>query len=114
MIEKTFCGEGGPGQRMEVPPTAKGKYNPFPRPYAKNNFAVLKKRSAWRIWSTFAAYCSVAATMLCCRWTHPFGKPVLPEEYSQNAVSSLQVRAGESGPLCDCKKSANEIVPGGA
>ena len=31
--------------------------------------------------------------MSCCRWTQPFGRPVLPDEYSQNAGASLFVGA---------------------
>jgi hypothetical protein len=34
---------------------------------------------------------SAHTTMSCCRWTHPFGAPVLPDEYSQNAGASRLV-----------------------
>jgi hypothetical protein len=53
--------------------------------------ATLKKRSWAVISSTPFAYSSVHTSMSCCRWTQPLGKPVLPEEYSQKAASSLLV-----------------------
>ncbi len=43
--------------------------------------------------STPLANDSAHTTMSWCRCTQPFGAPVLPEEYSQNAASSLLVGA---------------------
>ena len=41
--------------------------------------------------STPFAYDSAHTHMSCCRCTQPFGPPVLPDEYSQNAMASLCV-----------------------
>src|SRR5919201_5890097 len=46
--------------------------------------------------STPFAYSSVHTSMSWWRWTQPLGKPVLPDEYSQNAASSLLVGSASS------------------
>src|SRR5437899_6401299 len=96
MVAYTFAGVGGPGHRMLVPPTASGKYRALPRPYAKNSLATLKNRSVEHAPRTPFANSSAHTTMSWCRWTHPFGAPVLPDEYSQNATSSRVVGAASS------------------
>ena len=52
MTSYTCCGVGGPGHRIDVAPTERGKKSALPRPYAKNSFATLKQRSDGRIPST--------------------------------------------------------------
>ena len=48
--------------------------------------------------------------MSCCRWTQAFGRPVLPDEYSQKAGSSQLVRSaansGEPRPISVLKSIA--------
>src|SRR4051812_18914339 len=96
MTAYTLAGVGGPGHRMVVPPTENGKYRPLPRPYAKNSFATLKVRSRGEMFRTPFPNSSAQTTMSWCRWTHPFGLPVLPEEYNQNAGESRPVGSASS------------------
>src|SRR5258708_12887559 len=91
MTGNTCAGVGGPGHRIVVAPTENGKYSALPRPYAKNSFATLKQRSLSRMPRTPLPKSSAQTTMSCCKWTHPFGAPVLPDEYSQNAGASRLV-----------------------
>ena len=57
-------------------------------------------RSSVRSPSTFTAYCSQVNAMSLWVWTTPLGRPVDPDEYSQNAMSSRWVDTGStwSGP----------------
>src|SRR5215469_5795846 len=93
MTSNTLSGRGGPGSRMLVAPADKGKYSPLPNPYAKKSFETLKQRSLFVMFKTPFAYASLLTTISCCKWTHAFGRPVLPDEYNQKAASSLLVAA---------------------
>jgi hypothetical protein len=66
----------------------------LPSPYAWNNFVVESVTASSWIPSTCRAYVSQVASMSRCRWMTPFGWPVDPELYSQNAMSSARVDAG--------------------
>ena len=62
--------------------------------------------------STAFAYDSAHTTMSCCRWTQPFGPPVLPDEYSQNAIASLCVGSASSAGDASANIASKWIVPG--
>jgi len=49
--------------------------------------------------------------MSCCRWTAPFGNPVVPELYSQKHASSGVVSAGSSSSSAAASASSNETTP---
>src|SRR5215213_9656803 len=96
MMRNTLAAVGEAGHNTVVAPTANGKYIALPRPYAKNSLATLKQRSDCSMPIMPRAYSSAQTTMSCCRWTHPLGRPVLPEEYSQNAGASRLVGSASS------------------
>ena len=50
---------------------------------------------------------------LVCTCTVPFGRPVEPDEYSQKATSSPQVRAASAVVPARSNSRASESVPGG-
>src|SRR2546423_14217676 len=114
MTAYTFAAAGEPGHRMVVAPTPKGQYIALPRPYAKNSLATLKQRSSDDIRRMPFPYSSVHTTMSCCRWTHPFGNPVLPDEYSQKAGSSLLVGSASSSADASAINASNTGASAGA
>jgi hypothetical protein len=67
--------------------------------------AIDKKRSSSVVWSTPRAYVSAVACGLPWRCTTPFGSPVVPELYSQNAGDSLVVAATRR------RRPVVEVVP---
>src|SRR5579859_2122529 len=77
-----------------VAPTESGNVNPLPRPYAKNNLAAEKTTSLSTMPRIGFAYNSAVQYRFACVWTVPFGLPVEPDEYSQNAMSSQPVAEG--------------------
>ena len=96
MTSNTVWGMGRSGRRTVVPPVRRGKYSPLPSPYAKKSFAMENDTSDSSRAIVSRAYRSASMIMSWCRWIAPLGKPVVPELYSQNAVSSLFVSAGSS------------------
>src|SRR6266568_3634507 len=51
--------------------------------------------------------------MSCCKWTQPLGKPVLPELYSQKALSSLLVSAASRFVDAFCIHLSKSCTVGG-
>src|SRR2546426_3099995 len=88
---KTASAVGRPENNTASAPTRIGKYMLLPRPYAKNSFAAENVRSPSVIPRTLRAYVSAQTSMSPWRCTAPFGNPVDPDEYSQNATSSFEV-----------------------
>src|SRR5215469_7027577 len=58
------------------------------------------------------AYASLLTTMSCCKWTQALGRPVLPDEYNQNAASSLLVDAASRVDELSDSASLKLSMPG--
>src|SRR5688572_4274842 len=114
MVADTLAANVAAGERMVVAPTANGKYSPLLSPFAKNSLATLKHRAVAVIARMPRAYSSAQTTMSCWRWTQPFGGPVLPEEYNQNAGASLLVGSASSESDPCAIRSDNDRVPASA
>src|SRR6478672_8711915 len=60
--------------------------------------------------STPLAYASAHTFMSCCTCTHPFGWPVLPDEYNQKAGASALVGSASSAGDAVATSASNDMV----
>src|SRR6478752_136345 len=77
-----------------VAPADSGKVSALPRPYAKNSLAAEKQTSPSRSPRYGPPYSTAVQYRFACVCTVPLGRPVEPDEYSQNAMSSARVSKG--------------------
>ena len=96
-----------------VAPTENGNVSALPRPYAKNNFAAENTTSSAVIPRMLRPYVFAVNSRSPWRWITPFGLPVVPDVYSQNAGSSRRV---ERRRTCDptrrkCARRAHDANP---
>jgi hypothetical protein len=110
--ERAHAGRCGRcGSRIAVAPAPNGKVSELPRPYGEEQLGDRQERSCGPTFSTCLPYASYVACMLRCRCMTPFGRPVVPDEYNQNAGESADVSA--TAASCVSSNSDHAVHPSG-
>src|SRR5206468_2048306 len=107
----TAAGVGRSGINITLAPADNGNVSALPSPYAKKSLAAENTTSRSVSANTCSPYVCAVQYRLPCECTVPFGRPVEPDEYNQNAIESGPVRAQLSRGVADSHQAAKSTAP---